>query len=131
MNPPAASRFSRPALLGVLALWLVLLSPVAFAQGTLSPPPGGAQGETNTITPMVITNLYYGTNVYIPFTNFSYSTNKVIITNIAWSGSTNLVTNVMLITNYFMTGTNYGTPYYPMPPKKHWWKRFWDWLWNW
>jgi hypothetical protein len=126
MNPLAASRFSRPALLGVLALGIVLLSPAVFAQGGHT---NEIELRTNTLEPDLLTNLYRFTNVFIPLTNFSYTTNKVIVTNVSWAGSTNLLTNVVLSTNFFMMGTNYGTPYYPVPPKKHWWERFWDWLW--
>jgi hypothetical protein len=134
MNSSAASLISRPALLGVLALWMALLSPAVFAQGD---PTNKIEIRTNMLEPYLLTNLYYGTNLYIPFTNFStytnfsYSTNKVVITNVSWAGSTNLLTNMVLSTNIFMTGTNYGTPYYPVPPKKHWWERFWDWLGRW
>src|SRR5579864_7158652 len=121
MNSSASSPISRPALLGVLALWITCISPAVFAQGGHT---NEIELRTNTLEPDLLTNLYRFTNVFIPltnfqsYTNFSYSTNKVIITNISWAGSTNLLTNVVLSTNFFMTGTNYGTPYYPVPPKK-------------
>jgi hypothetical protein len=134
MNSSASSPISRPALLGVLALWITCISPAVFAQGSHT---NEIELRTNTLEPYLLTNLYYGTNAYIPltnlslFTNFYYSTNNIIITNVSWSGATNLLTNVILSTNFFMTGTNYGGPYYPAPPRKHWWERFWDWLWDW
>jgi len=125
MNPLVVSPSLRSALLGVLALWFALVSPAVFAQGNYST--NEIETPTNALESSYFTNRYRGTNVFGPLTNFFFATNAVIITNVSWSGSTNFLTNVVLSTNYFMVGTNYGAPF-PSPPKKHWWERFWDWL---
>jgi hypothetical protein len=123
MNPLAASRFSRPALLGVLALGLVFISPAAFAQTDLT---NEFLTRTNTVEPYFLTNLYNRTNVYIPPTNFFSGTNKIVLTNIPSSSLTNGLTNGIFLPN-ILTETNVYIPP-PTPPPKPWWRRFWDWL---
>ncbi len=123
MNPLAASRFSRPALLGVLALGLALPSPSVFAQGDRT---NQIELQTNTLEPYLLTNLYRFTNVYLPPTNLFSGTNKIVLTNIPLSGLTNMLTNGVFLPN-ILTGTNVYIPP-PPPPPKPWWKRFWDWL---
>ncbi|HEX4349175.1 MAG TPA: hypothetical protein VH251_02245 [Verrucomicrobiae bacterium] len=118
MNPLAASRFSQPALLGVLALWTVFHSPAAFAQGDRT---NEIEIRTNTLEPDLLTNLYNRTNVYIPSTNFFSVTNRIVLTNIPSSGFTNgiFLPNILTETNVYIP---------PAPPPKPWWRRFWDWL---
>jgi len=69
----------------------------------------------------------------------NYGGSPLIISNLLVTNITGTVTNVppllvtnMVVTNIFITQTNYG-PWGPggppiTPPRKPWYKRFWDWL---
>ena len=151
MNSFAASPISRPALLGVLALWMAFLSPEVRSQ--TNGLGNEFQTETNALPPMFFTNFLTGTNApfkyvpttnfyigtnypftYVPITNFQLGTNVSVIyelTNYPSWYYTNFFTNWGIGTNIIGPGTNWSNPAPPAPPKKPWWRRFWDWLWRW
>ena len=82
--------------------------------------PEGELVKSNTVSSplaMVVSNVPSVSNV--PMT--------MVVSNLPPLGSN----RPPVITNFtFVQQTNYGTPFYPTPPpKKPWWRRFWDWLW--
>jgi hypothetical protein len=105
---------------------------MAFGVGAQSNTPAGGMERSNSVSlPGVLvtndsrTNIIFvqetnwGVNPLLPVSNIPP---KIVVTNLPVAGSNAPFTNI------FIQQTNWGVPYYPPPPKKHWWERFWDWL---